>query len=293
MKGIVLAGGAGTRLHPITQGISKHLLPVYDKPMIYYPLSVLMLAGIREILIITTPHDQEAYKRLLGDGSRFGIRLEYCVQEKPGGIPEAFILGADFLAGDSCALVLGDNVFYGQGFPVRLQSLSKMTEGAIIFAYKVVDPERYGVVEFDKNRKVLSIEEKPSNPKSNYAITGLYFFDGTVSEIARGLKPSARGELEIVDVLRHYMARGALDLEFFGRGFAWLDTGTYDSLLEAGSFVATIEKRQGLKIACLEEVAWRMGWLTDSELAKSAAGFRNSYGKYLESLLIDKEKNER
>lgn len=293
MKGIVLAGGSGTRLYPITQGVSKQLLPVYDKPMIYYPISVLMLAGIRDILIITTPDDVSSYKRLLGDGSQFGIRLSYVIQPKPAGIPQAFTLGADFIGSDDVALVLGDNIFYGQGFPSFLRTAVERLKGATIFGYKVSDPERYGVVEFDQDRKILSIEEKPKQPKSNYAITGLYFFDSSVVDVAKTLTPSGRGELEIVDVLRHYQTQGELNLEFFGRGFAWLDTGTHDSLLEAGGFVATIENRQGFKIACLEEIGWRLGWLSDQELTASAERYKNSYGTYLHSLLTEKRKNDR
>ncbi len=293
MKGIVLAGGSGTRLYPITQGVSKQLLPVYDKPMIYYPISVLMLAGIRDILIITTPDDIASYQRLLGDGKQFGINLTYVIQPKPAGLPQAFTLGASFIGHDSVALVLGDNIFYGQGFPSFLRTAVERKDGATIFGYKVSDPERYGVVEFDKNRHILSIEEKPRQPKSNYAITGLYFFDADVVEVAATLTPSVRGELEIVDVLRHYHAKNKLNLEFFGRGFAWLATGTHDSLLEAGGFVATIENRQGFKIACLEEIGWRLGWLSDDELIAQADHYKNSYGTYLHSLLTEKAKNDR
>lgn len=293
MKGIILAGGMGSRLYPITRGVSKQLLPVYDKPMIYYPLSVLMLAGIREVIVITTPVDKDAYQRLLGDGSDFGIKIEYVIQPEPKGIPQAFLLCAEQIAGQKVALILGDNIFYGQGFPSLLRSAAGKETGATIFAYKVSDPDRYGVVEFDKDKEILSIEEKPKNPKSNYAITGLYFFDESISSIAKGLKPSERGELEIVDVLKAYLKNRQLNLEFFGRGFAWLDTGTYDSLLEAGGFVSTIEKRQGLKIACLEEISWRQGWIDDAVLSGIANNYKNSYGDYLKSLLSDKQKNAR
>lgn len=293
MKGIILAGGAGSRLYPITKGVSKQLLPVYDKPMIYYPLSVLMLAGIRDVIVITTPEDSGAYQRLLGDGTTFGIKIEYVVQPEPKGIPQAFLLCAKQIAHQKVALILGDNIFYGQGFPTLLRTAAARETGATIFAYKVSDPERYGVVEFGKDKEIFSIEEKPKEPKSNYAITGLYFFDENVTSIAHGLKPSGRGELEIVDVLRAYLSNKKLNLEFFGRGFAWLDTGTYDSLLEAGGFVATLEKRQGLKIACLEEIAWRQGWIDDEALAGICASYKNSYGAYLTSLLTDKQKNAR
>ncbi|MFN7112731.1 MAG: glucose-1-phosphate thymidylyltransferase RfbA [Alphaproteobacteria bacterium] len=293
MKGIILAGGTGSRLFPITKGVSKQLLPVYDKPMIYYPLSVLMLAGIRDILVITTPEDKNAYQRLLGDGSNFGINIEYVIQPEPKGIPQAFMLCSEQIANQKVALILGDNIFYGQGFPTLLRSAAQQETGATIFAYKVSDPERYGVVEFGKDKEIFSIEEKPKDPKSNYAITGLYFFDEKVTSIAAELKPSARGELEIVDVLRAYLKDKKLNLEFFGRGFAWLDTGTYDSLLEAGGFVATIEKRQGLKIACLEEIAWRQGWIDDAALSAISNSYKNSYGEYLKSLLTDKQKNAR
>ncbi len=294
MKVIVLAGGAGTRLHPNTQGTSKQLLPVYDKPMIYYPLSVLMLAGIKDILVISTPEDLPSFKRLLGDGSQYGIKLDYIEQPTPAGLPQAFTLGADFIGDDSVALVLGDNIFYGQGFTPRLEAALENVEGATIFAYKVSDPERYGVVEFDKDKNIISIEEKPQNPKSNYAITGLYFFDNSVIDIAKGLTPSARGELEIADIQKAYLSRKQLHLQFLGRGFAWLDTGTHDSLLEAGTFVHTIEKRQNFKIACLEEIGWRKGWLTDSDLYQRGKALeKNNYGRYLLSLIEDKAKNDR
>lgn len=293
MKGIILAGGAGSRLYPITKGVSKQLLPVYDKPMIYYPLSVLMLAGIRDVIVITTPEDRDAYQRLLGDGSNFGIEIEYVIQPEPKGIPQAFLLCAKQIAHQKVALILGDNIFYGQGFPTLLRAAAQKETGATIFAYKVSDPERYGVVEFGKDKEIFSIEEKPKDPKSNYAITGLYFFDESVTSIAEGLTPSERGELEIVDILTAYLKSKKLNLEFFGRGFAWLDTGTYDSLLEAGGFVATIEKRQGLKIACLEEIAWRQEWIDDAALLNISNNYKNSYGAYLKSLLTDKQKNAR
>ncbi len=294
MKGIVLAGGAGTRLHPLTQAVSKQLLPIYDKPMIYYPLSVLMLAGIRDILLVTTPEDIAGYKRLMGDGSQYGIKLSYVIQPTPAGLPQAFTLGAEFIGKDPVALVLGDNIFYGQDFVPQLQRVVGNVSGATIFAYKVSDPERYGVVEFDKKHKITSIEEKPAQPRSNYAITGLYFFDNQVVDIARNLKPSARGELEIADVLKAYLQRGQLHLEFFGRGFAWLDTGTHDSMLEAGLFVSIIEKRQGLKVACLEEIAWYQGWLNDGQLRDRAKALgKSGYGQYLSNLVDEKARNER
>ena len=294
MKGIVLAGGAGTRLHPITQCISKQLLPIYDKPMIYYPVSVLMLAGIRDILLVTTPEDIAAYKRLMRDGSQFGLNISYVVQPTPGGLPQAFTLGAEFIGKDPVALVLGDNVFYGQEFVPHLQRVGASVSGATIFAYKVSDPERYGVVEFDKKHKIISIEEKPKQPRSNYAITGLYFFDNQVVDISRNLKPSARGELEIADVLLAYLKREQLHLELFSRGFAWLDTGTHDSMLEASTFVSIIEKRQGLKVACLEEIAWHQGWLNDEQLSSLAKPLAKSgYGQYLLNLLDEKARNDR
>ncbi|PKA39759.1 glucose-1-phosphate thymidylyltransferase [Rhizobium sullae] len=288
MKGIILAGGTGTRLHPITQAVSKQLMPVYDKPMIYYPLTTLMLAGIRDLMIITTPHDVEAFKRLLGDGSQWGISLTYAVQPSPDGLAQAFTIGADFIHGDSSALVLGDNIFYGHGLPEIMKSGTSRREGATVFAYHVTDPERYGVVGFDAKMNVLSIEEKPQEPKSNWAVTGLYFYDQQVVDIAANLKPSPRGELEITDVNRIYLERGQLFVELMGRGYAWLDTGTPDSLLDAAGFVSTLEKRQGFKIACPEEVAWRMGYISQDELAKLAKRLGNSaYGQYLTKLSSD------
>lgn len=282
MKGIILAGGSGTRLFPITLPVSKQLLPVYDKPMIYYPLSVLMLADIRDILIITTPHDSEAFRKLLGNGSQFGLRISYTTQAQPNGLAEAFILGESFLGNDSVCLILGDNIFYGQGMVEKLASARQQPDKATIFGYYVKDPERYGVAEIDRDKNVLSIEEKPKNPKSNYAVTGLYFYNNDVIDIAKNLKPSPRGELEITDVNKVYLQRNQLRLEILGRGFAWLDTGTYDSLLEAGSFVEVIEKRQGLKIACLEEIAFSKGFIDKEQLLTQAERFKNSqYGQYL------------
>lgn len=285
MKGIVLAGGSGTRLHPITLGTSKQLLPVYDKPMIYYPLSTLMLAGIREVLLISTPHDLPSFQRLLGDGQRLGMRFEYAQQPRPDGLAQAFVIGADFVGDDAVALVLGDNIFYGQGFSHTLAAVGNRNQGATVFGYHVNDPQRYGVVEFDTNGNVTSIEEKPERPKSNFAVPGLYFYDNRVLEIAKNLKPSPRGELEITDVNRQYLNEGSLRVELFSRGFAWLDTGTKDSLLDACNFVAAVEKRQGLKIACLEEVAYKQGFIDSSQLLALADEFNNDYGDYLRGLV--------
>jgi len=286
MKGIVLAGGSGTRLYPITQGVSKQLLPIYDKPMIFYPISVLMLAGIRDILIISTPNDIGGYERLLQDGSQFGINISYEIQPNPDGLAQAFIIGEEFIGDDSVCLVLGDNIFYGQGFTPKLLSAAKNKKGATVFGYQVKDPERFGVVEFDLEMKAISLEEKPIQPKSNYAVTGLYFYDNDVVEIAKSIKPSARGELEITCINNAYLERGDLNVELLGRGFAWLDTGTHESLLEASHFVQTIEHRQGLKVACLEEISWNNGWLSATELETRAKIMsKNSYGEYLKSLL--------
>ncbi|MCE5393342.1 MAG: glucose-1-phosphate thymidylyltransferase RfbA [Acidithiobacillus sp.] len=285
-KGMILAGGSGTRLYPVTQALSKQLLPIYDKPMIYYPLSTLMLAGIREILLISTPQDTPRFAQLLGDGHQWGINLHYAVQERPEGLAQAYLIGRNFLQGSPSALVLGDNLFWGHDLQQELRKASAQTQGATVFAYHVQDPERYGVVEFDAQGRACSIEEKPQHPKSSYAVTGLYFYDGQASDIAQGLRPSPRGELEITDLNQVYLAQGALQVQTLGRGYAWLDTGTHDSLLEAGQFIATLERRQGLKVACVEEIAWRAGWIDDAALLELATPLqKNGYGRYLLQLL--------
>lgn len=289
MKGIVLAGGSGTRLYPITKGTSKQLLPIYDKPMVYYPISVLMLAGIRDILIISTPDDMPGFKRLLGDGSQFGVKFNYAIQPSPDGLAQAFLIGEEFIDGDSCALVLGDNIYFGESFGRKLEAVVQRTNGATVFGYQVMDPERFGVVEFDERNRAVSLEEKPSEPKSNWAVTGLYFYDKNVVEMAKKVKPSARGELEITTLNEMYLELGNLHVEKLGRGFAWLDTGTHESLLEASQFIHTIEQRQGFKVACLEEIAYRKGWLTKDEvLAQAKILSKTQYGQYLQMLVEEK-----